>query len=42
MVCGPAPMVKLIAGPKGPKFTQGELSGYLKNLGYTADMVGKI
>lgn len=34
-------MVKSISGPKTEKFEQGELTGVLKNVGYTSDMVYK-
>ena len=42
-ICGPPPMVNAISGLKDPKdFTiQGPLAGYLKELGYTSDMVFK-
>ena len=40
-ITGPPPQVASLAGKKeGPK--QGELSGILKDLGYTADQVGSI
>lgn len=39
-VCGPPPQVKSLAGPKdGPR--QGELTGALKELGYTSEEVYK-
>jgi cytochrome-b5 reductase len=41
MVCGPAPMVKMLAGEKTPEHKQGELSGILKGLGYTEQQVWK-
>ena len=45
MVCGPPPMYTAISGPKlfekGKPPKQGELSGILKDLGFTADMVFK-
>jgi cytochrome-b5 reductase len=41
LVCGPDPMLASIAGPKGKNFTQGELSGLLKDLGYTSEQVYK-
>ena len=41
MVCGPPPMVKAISGSKAPDYTQGELDGLLKDLGYTKDQVYK-
>ncbi|KAI1303944.1 NADH-cytochrome b5 reductase [Mortierella claussenii] len=40
-VCGPPPMMKLVSGPKGPNFTQGEVDGALKELGLTNDQVFK-
>lgn len=46
-VCGPPPMYKAICGAKATKETpddpkkQGELSGFLKELGYTSDNVFK-
>lgn len=41
MVCGPAPMVAAVCGPKD-KGKQGELGGILKAEGYSADMVFKL
>ncbi|RKP24396.1 hypothetical protein SYNPS1DRAFT_23515 [Syncephalis pseudoplumigaleata] len=41
MVCGPPPMLESVSGPKGPKFTQGEVGGTLKKMGYTKDHVFK-
>ncbi|KAF9177977.1 NADH-cytochrome b5 reductase [Haplosporangium sp. Z 11] len=40
-VCGPPPMMKLVCGPKGPNFTQGDVDGALKELGLTNDNVFK-
>ncbi|KAG0252729.1 NADH-cytochrome b5 reductase [Mortierella polycephala] len=40
-VCGPPPMMKLVSGPKGPNFTQGDVDGALKELGLTNDDVFK-
>ena len=40
-VCGPDPMVRFIAGAKGPNYTQGDLTGLLAKLGYTQDQVYK-
>lgn len=40
-VCGPPPQMKALSGPKGKNFTQGELSGVLKELGYTSEQVYK-
>ena len=41
LFCGPPPMQNIIAGPLGANWTQGELKGYLANLGYTAEQVYK-
>lgn len=45
MVCGPPPMYKAICGPKvfpkGKPPSQGEVSGILKNLGFTSGAVFK-
>jgi len=42
MVCGPPGMVSAVCGPKANKGKdQGELVGYLKTLGFTADQVFK-
>ncbi|KAK1400000.1 NADH-cytochrome b5 reductase [Heracleum sosnowskyi] len=41
LVCGPPGMVKHISGEKANFRTQGELTGILKELGYTEDMVYK-
>jgi len=41
MVCGPPPMVKAISGTKGPNYTQGEVDGVLKHLGFTPENVFK-
>lgn len=40
-VCGPPPMMKAISGDKAEDKSQGELSGHLKEMGYTSDMVYK-
>jgi cytochrome-b5 reductase len=40
-VCGPPPMMNHISGDKAPDFTQGELKGLLKKLGYTEKQVFK-
>ncbi|KAJ1499085.1 hypothetical protein HMI54_004896 [Coelomomyces lativittatus] len=40
-VCGPPPMVKSICGSKAPDYSQGELAGYLKDLGFTSEQVFK-
>jgi len=41
LVCGPPPMMKVISGEKAPDFSQGKLSGYLSELGYTEENVFK-
>lgn len=40
-VCGPPGLMKAISGPKVSPKDQGELSGSLKDLGYTKDQVYK-
>lgn len=40
-VCGPPPMMKAISGGKTSPRDQGELSGLLKELGYSQDQVYK-
>ncbi|KAJ2666382.1 hypothetical protein GGH99_006753, partial [Coemansia sp. RSA 1285] len=40
-VCGPLPMMKSISGAKAPDYSQGEVGGILKELGYTSDQVFK-
>jgi len=40
-VCGPDPMMAAISGTKAPDRSQGELSGFLKELGYKPDQVFK-
>ena len=41
LVCGPPKMLEMVAGPKGPKFTQGEVGGILKKMGFTEENVYK-
>ncbi|RVX10989.1 NADH-cytochrome b5 reductase-like protein [Vitis vinifera] len=41
LVCGPPGMMKHISGNKAKDYSQGELTGILKELGYTEDMVYK-
>lgn len=41
MVCGPPGMMKAISGSKAPDYSQGELDGLLKDLGYTKEQVFK-
>lgn len=40
-VCGPPPMYKAISGAKKSPSDQGELAGYLSELGYSKDQVYK-
>ncbi|KAI1334349.1 oxidoreductase NAD-binding domain-containing protein [Xylariaceae sp. FL0016] len=40
-VCGPPGLYKAISGPKNSPQDQGELTGYLKDLGYSKDQVYK-
>ncbi|KAI8322172.1 NADH-cytochrome b5 reductase-like protein [Martensiomyces pterosporus] len=40
-VCGPPPMMKSVSGPKAPDFTQGEVEGIFKELGYASEQVFK-
>lgn len=40
-VCGPPGMMAAISGPKNPDYSQGEVGGVLKDLGYTSAMVFK-
>lgn len=42
VVCGPPGMMASISGPKAKDFTQGELAGALKQLGYTEKNVYKM
>eukprot|EP01006_Ploeotia_vitrea_P066854 TRINITY_DN95877_c0_g1_i1.p2 TRINITY_DN95877_c0_g1~~TRINITY_DN95877_c0_g1_i1.p2 ORF type:complete len:318 (+),score=167.99 TRINITY_DN95877_c0_g1_i1:49-1002(+) len=41
LVCGPPPMLKAIAGPKAPDYSQGEVGGALKTLGFKESQVFK-
>ncbi|XP_021741671.1 NADH-cytochrome b5 reductase-like protein [Chenopodium quinoa] len=41
MVCGPPGMMQNISGDKAKDYSQGEVSGILKELGYTKEMVYK-
>ncbi|XP_021852679.1 NADH-cytochrome b5 reductase-like protein [Spinacia oleracea] len=41
MVCGPPGMMQHISGDKAKDYSQGELTGILKELGYTEEMVYK-
>lgn len=41
LVCGPPGMMKHISGDKAKDYSQGELTGLLKELGYTEQMVYK-
>lgn len=40
-VCGPPPMMKLISGAKAPDFSQGQVDGLFKELGYSSQQVFK-
>lgn len=40
-VCGPPPMMKSVSGSKGPKGSQGDLGGSLKQAGFAEDDVYK-
>ncbi|KAJ2004233.1 hypothetical protein H4R26_002636 [Coemansia thaxteri] len=40
-VCGPVPMMKSISGVKAPDYSQGEVGGIFKELGYTSEQVFK-
>jgi len=42
MVCGRPPMTAAVAGPKNKDFTQGEVGGILKSLGFSKSMVHKV
>ncbi|KAJ7228917.1 hypothetical protein GGX14DRAFT_509784 [Mycena pura] len=42
LVCGPEPMISAIAGPYGRNFSQGEVDGVLRELGYTSKQVRKL
>lgn len=39
--CGPPPMMTSVSGSKGPKGSQGDVGGVLKELGFSADQVYK-
>jgi len=41
LVCGPLGMMKQMTGPKNPDFSQGELTGLLKEIGYNKEQVFK-
>jgi len=41
LVCGPPAMMNAVSGGKAKDFSQGELAGFLKELGYTKDQVYK-
>ncbi|KAI9591783.1 hypothetical protein BDF19DRAFT_472238 [Syncephalis fuscata] len=41
MICGPPPMLESVSGPKGPNYTQGEVGGALKSMGYDKEHVFK-
>lgn len=42
MVCGPMGMLKAVAGPKAKDYTQGEVGGFLKDMGYSQVHVWKV
>lgn len=42
MVCGPKSMTEAVAGAKAKDFSQGDLGGILKDLGYTSHQVWKV
>lgn len=42
MVCGPGGMVSAVAGPKAKDFTQGEVGGFLKDMGYSQVHIWKV
>merc|ERR1712166_1559236 len=42
MCCGPPSMTKAIAGPKAKDFSQGEVGGFLKEIGFSKDQVFKV
>lgn len=42
MVCGRPAMTKVVSGGKAPDFSQGELGGLLKELGYKPEQVWKV
>jgi len=42
MVCGRPPMTAAVAGPKAKDYTQGELGGILKSLGFSSSQVWKV
>ncbi|KAJ2783675.1 hypothetical protein H4R18_001585 [Coemansia javaensis] len=39
--CGPVPMMKIVSGPKAPDFSQGDVGGIFKELGYAPSQVFK-
>ncbi|KAJ2548198.1 hypothetical protein EV175_004918 [Coemansia sp. RSA 1933] len=39
--CGPPPMMNSVSGPKAPDYSQGEVGGIFKELGYTSEQVFK-
>jgi len=41
LVCGPPGFMNAVSGDKAPDYTQGPLSGFLKDLGYTSEQVFK-
>ncbi|KAF3510366.1 hypothetical protein F2Q69_00000847 [Brassica cretica] len=41
LVCGPPGMMEHVSGGKAPDWSQGEVKGILKELGFTEQMVFK-
>ncbi|ORX68699.1 cytochrome-b5 reductase [Linderina pennispora] len=41
VACGPPPMMKAVSGPKAPDYSQGEVGGIFKELGYSSEQVFK-
>ena len=41
LVCGPPGMMNAVSGGKAPDYSQGEVSGILKDLGYPKEQVFK-
>ncbi|KAL8129575.1 hypothetical protein V2J09_018730 [Rumex salicifolius] len=42
LVCGPPGMMKHVSGEKAKDWTQGEVAGVLKELGYTEEMLNRV
>ena len=41
LICGPPGMMTAVSGNKAPDYSQGEVAGILKELGYTKEIVFK-